>query len=50
LQDKGERKEDTSESFETNWDISMESFEDMGLCEGVLRGIYGYGFKEPSEI
>jgi translation initiation factor 4A len=27
-----------------------ESFDDMNLKENLLRGIYGYGFEEPSEI
>lgn len=27
-----------------------EQFTDMGLKNGLLRGIYGYGFEEPSEI
>ena len=27
-----------------------DSFEDMGLKDEVLRGIYGYGFEKPSEI
>ncbi len=28
----------------------VNKFDDMGLKEPVLRGIYGYGFKEPSPI
>ena len=27
-----------------------ESFEDMGLKDNILRGIYSYGFEKPSEI
>lgn len=27
-----------------------ESFDDMGLCVPLLRGIYAYGFEEPSAI
>lgn len=34
----------------TNWEESAESFDDMGLKEEVLRGIYGYGFVKPSPI
>jgi len=30
--------------------ISYQSFDDMGLKETVLRGIYSYGFKHPSVI
>lgn len=43
----GEDEEDT-EVFETNWDQSVESFDDLGLKEEVLRGVYGYGFEKPS--
>jgi len=38
------------ENFETNWDLEVNKFDDMGLKEEVLRGIYGYGFKDPSPI
>lgn len=39
-----------AEEFLTNWEESVESFDDMGLKEEVLRGIYGYGFVKPSPI
>jgi superfamily II DNA/RNA helicase len=45
----GEGEED-KEDFETNWHQGVESFDDMGLREDILRGIYSYGFKEPSKI
>merc|ERR1712166_545471 len=35
---------------ETNWDEVTESFDDMGLKEDLLRGIYSYGFEKPSAI
>ena len=38
------------EEFKTNWEEVVESFDDMGLKEGVLRGIYGHGFVKPSPI
>ena len=38
------------EDFVTNWDETVESFDDMGLKEETLRGIYGYGFVKPSPI
>lgn len=28
----------------------MESFEELGLSENVLRGVYAFGFEEPSSI
>lgn len=45
--DKGEV---VDEVFETNWDLEVDKFDNMGLRESVLRGIYGYGFKDPSPI
>ena len=42
--------EGVEEVFETNWDLEVNKFDDMGLSENVLRGIYGYGFKDPSPI
>jgi len=38
------------EEFETNWDLEVGKFDDMGLKEELLRGIYGYGLKDPSPI
>jgi translation initiation factor 4A len=42
-------KED-AEEFKTNWEESVEKFDDLGLNEQVLRGVYGYGFVKPSPI
>ena len=42
--------EEAEELFETNWDLEVDNFDDMGLKEEVLRGIYAFGFKEPSPI
>ncbi|XP_061170846.1 uncharacterized protein LOC133180313 [Saccostrea echinata] len=28
----------------------VDEFDDMGLCDELLRGIYGYGFEKPSMI
>ena len=38
------------EEFITNWEGTVENFDDMGLKEGVQRGVYGYGFVKPSPI
>ncbi|KAJ5069851.1 eukaryotic initiation factor 4a-11 [Anaeramoeba ignava] len=38
------------EEIESNWDICVESFDKMGLKEGLSRGIYGYWYEEPSII
>jgi translation initiation factor 4A len=35
---------------DTNWDEVVESFDDMGLRDDLLRGIYAYGFEKPSAI
>ena len=35
---------------ESNWSEVKESFDDMGLKEELLRGIYAYGFERPSAI
>lgn len=34
----------------TNWDQVCDSFDEMGLREELLRGIYAYGFEKPSAI
>jgi len=38
------------EEVETNWFEAVESFDEMGLKEDLLRGIYAYGFEKPSAI
>jgi len=43
-------EEEEEEQFATNWDLEVNKFDDMGLREEVLRGIYGYGYKDPSPI
>ena len=56
-----ENKEQTEEERQTeeakdaeylkpNWEESAEKFDDLGLKEEILRGIYGYGFNKPSPI
>ena len=45
-----ENKGESEQMFATNWDLEVNKFDDMGLKEEVLRGIYGYGFKDPSPI
>ncbi|OLY85257.1 ATP-dependent RNA helicase eIF4A [Smittium mucronatum] len=38
------------EEIETNWDEVVDNFDNMGLKELLLRGIYAYGFEKPSTI
>lgn len=45
-----ENDKGNEEDFETNWELEVNKFDDMGLKDHVLRGIYGYGFVEPSPI
>ncbi|KAG8195515.1 hypothetical protein JTE90_019504 [Oedothorax gibbosus] len=37
-------------SYKSNCDEVVDNFEDMGLNEDLLRGIYAYGFEKPSAI
>lgn len=41
---------ENAEYLKPNWDESAERFDDLGLKEEILRGIYGYGFNKPSPI
>ena len=45
-----QEEENQESNMETNWDESIESFEELGLKQELLRGIYGYGFEKPSVI
>jgi len=45
-----EGKPDNEEIVTSNWDQAIEYFDDMGLREELLRGIYAYGFEKPSAI
>jgi len=36
--------------IESTWEDVCEKFDDMGLNENLLRGIYAYGFEKPSAI
>lgn len=38
------------EMMESNWNESVEHFEDLNIKELLLRGIYGFGFEKPSAI
>ncbi|RZC90983.1 hypothetical protein C5167_028811 [Papaver somniferum] len=38
------------QEFFTSYDEVHETFDDMGLKEDLLRGIYAYGFEKPSAI
>jgi translation initiation factor 4A len=38
------------EEFETNYNEISDNFDNMGLRQELLRGIYAYGFEKPSAI
>jgi len=38
------------QQLETNYDEIVDNFDNMGLQENLLRGIYAYGFEKPSSI
>jgi len=38
------------QEFESNYDELVDNFDNMGLVEDLLRGIYAYGFEKPSAI
>lgn len=38
------------QSLESNWDQTVQKFDDLNLKEDLLRGIYGVGFEKPSVI
>jgi len=40
----------TESNFFTEWEETFDSFDQMGLHENLLRGIYAYGFEKPSAI
>jgi len=37
-------------TIESNYDQTVDSFDDMNLKSELLRGIYAYGFERPSAI
>ena len=49
--DKPEENPQTDEGImESNFDESVETFDELNLKPDLLRGIYGYGFEKPSII
>ncbi len=49
--EEGEPKEVIRGSdIKTNWFESIDTFEDLELHPDLLRGIYGYGYEQPSQI
>lgn len=48
--DEGAEGVEVEDEIVSNWDESVEKFDELELKEEVLRGIYGYGFERPSPI
>lgn len=44
------RELDDGEQFFKEWTESCDSFDQMGLHDSLLRGVYAYGFEKPSAI
>ena len=49
-EEKKEQQNQSTNLIETNFDESVESFDELNLKSELLRGIYGYGFEKPSII
>ena len=45
-----EKKETDNNIMESNFNDSIETFEELNIKSDLLRGIYGYGFEKPSVI
>ncbi|KAI8972925.1 ATP-dependent RNA helicase eIF4A [Pilobolus umbonatus] len=43
-------QEITDTEIESNWDEVIDNFDNMGLNNELLRGVYAYGFERPSAI
>ncbi|ELW68980.1 Eukaryotic initiation factor 4A-II [Tupaia chinensis] len=41
---------DPDSVIESNWNESVDNFDDMNLKDSLLQGIYGYGFEKRSAI
>jgi len=50
IEEQKQKEEEDKEYLKPDGDESGDRFDDMGLKEEVLRGIYGYGFNKPSPI
>jgi len=35
---------------ESNWNETVDSFDDVNLSESLFHGLYSYGFEKPSAI
>ena len=49
-ENKDENPQEDTGIMESNFDESVETFDELNLKPDLLRGIYGYGFEKPSAI
>ena len=49
-EEKDNQPKEDSTIMESNFDESVETFDELNLKPDLLRGIYGYGFEKPSII
>ena len=49
-ENKDENPQEDTGIMESNFDESVETFDELNLKPDLLRGIYGYGFEKPSII
>jgi hypothetical protein len=56
-EDKNEEADEVDEieiikgsELSTNWKHKVDSFEDMEMNPNLLRGVFGYGYEQPSNI
>lgn len=50
MEDKEKPEEPQEEDMTSNWEESVNTFDELNLKPLLLRGIYGYGFEKPSPI
>ncbi|GFH53360.1 hypothetical protein CTEN210_09836 [Chaetoceros tenuissimus] len=50
LQSNHDLNQDDDRDLTSNWEEVIEDFDDMGLSDELLRGIYAYGYERPSAI
>lgn len=48
--DESKQNNANDKEYDSNWHKISESFDDMSLCDNLLRGIYAYGWEKPAPI
>jgi translation initiation factor 4A len=50
INDPNQGEGESGMEMQSNWDETVETFDELNLKKDLLRGIYGYGFEKPSNI